>query len=213
MELTRILNSPSFTQWIAESLALFFLIGGVAVLAVGLGLFFNGGGTLRAFEKLNRWVSLRRATRPLEILRDTRPTVQKYRRWLAAIFVAGGAYALYGLATHFDAAAIIFSLRLNFLRADFASWLVDSTRWVLIAGNLTAIAIGFALAFAPAFVEAIESAGSRWFSERQLTKGSDDLRLPLDQRVAENPRVSGLIIAFFGLVLIGAFTLMLFGVR
>lgn len=125
----------------------------------------------------------------------------------------GGAYALYGLPTQFDTRAVIFSLRLQFLRGDFASWLIESTRWVLIAGNLTAFAVGFALAFAPATVEALEAGGSRWFSERQITKGSDDLRTPLDRRVAANPRASGLIIAFFGLVLIGAFTLILLGIR
>jgi hypothetical protein len=213
MELTRILNSPAFMQWIAESLVLFFLLGGVAVLAVGLGLFFNSEGTLRHFDTLNRWVSLRRTSRPLEVVRDTRPAVRKYRRWLAAIFVAGGAYALYGLVARFDAGAVIFALRLDFLRPDFASWAIESARWVLIAGNLAAIAVGFALAFAPASVEAVETRGSQWYSERQITKGSDALRLPLDTRVAQSPRASGLIIAFFGLALIGAFALMLFGVR
>jgi len=40
---------------------------------------------------------------------------------LAAIFVIGGAYALYGLPTQFDTRAVIFSFRLQFLRGDFAS--------------------------------------------------------------------------------------------
>ena len=213
MEITRMLNSPAFTQWIAESLVVFFLLGGAAVLAVGLGLLLNSEATLRLFERMNRWVSMRRTSRPLEIVRDTRPLVQRYRRWLAAIFLAGGLYALYGLIMRFDTGAVIFALRLDFLRADFASWVIESTRWVLIVGNVAALVVGFALAFSPASVEALEAAGSRWFSERQLTKGSDDLRTPLDRRVAANPRAAGLIMAFFGLVLIGAFTLMLLGIR
>ena len=60
MDLTRILNSQAFAQWIAQSLAIFFLLGGFVVLAVGLGLFFRAEKTLRTFDTLNRWVSMRR---------------------------------------------------------------------------------------------------------------------------------------------------------
>jgi hypothetical protein len=198
-------------QWLAESLVLLFLVGGLVVVAVGLSLVVNGEGTLRFFDAMNRWVSLRRATKPLEVLRDTRQFALKYRRWLAAIFVAGGIIALYGLVARFDASAVIFVFRLDVLRPSFASWLVDSARWILIVGNLAAIVVGIALGFFPDSVERLEARGSRWYSERQFAKGSADLRLPLDRKVAAHPRASGLIMTFFGLVLVGAFGLQLFG--
>ena len=65
---------------------LFFLLGGVALLAVGVSLIVNSAGALRFFGSMNRWVSMRRMSRPLEIPRDTRQAVQKYRHVLAAIF-------------------------------------------------------------------------------------------------------------------------------
>ena len=213
MELLKILNSPAFTQWIAESLAVLFLVGGFAAVAVGLGLFFSPGGTLRLFGTINRWVSMRHVARPLEVLRDTRPAVLRYRRWIAAAFILGGAFALYGLIAQFDAKGVIFIYRLDFFKPSFATWLVDSARWILIIGNIAAIAIGLALAFSPAAIARLEAEGARWYSERQVIKGANDMHLPVDQRVASYPRYSGLIMAFFGLVLIGIFGIMLFGTR
>ena len=213
MELTQILNSPAFAQWIAESLAIFFLLGGFVALAVGLGLFFNSEGTLRLFGRMNRWVSMRRTTRPLEIARDTRSAVMRHRYWIAAAFILGGAFALYGLTVQFDARSVIYVYRLDFFKPSFATWVVDSARWILIVGNVAALIIGLALAFSPSAVAELEAAGSRWYSERQVTKGADDLRTPLDQRVAAYPRYSGLIMMFFGLVLIFTFGFMLAGAR
>ena len=97
-----ILSSVAFWQWIAEVLIVFFLIGGIVSLAVGVGLILNSACTLRFLAALNRWVSMRSATKPLEIPRDTTRAVQKHRRWLAVIFIAGGAFATFVLATKFD---------------------------------------------------------------------------------------------------------------
>lgn len=213
MELIRILNSQAFVQWMAQSLAVVFLVGGFVTLGVGLGLFFNSGGTLRLFESMNRWVSLRRATRPLELPRDTRSAVIRNRKVLAAVCILGGAFALYGLASWFDARSVIYVFGLDYFKPSFASWVADSARWVLVVGNVVAIAIGIALAFFPGAVETLEARGSRWYSERQLRKGSDALRLPLDQKVATYPRFSGLLMMFFGLVLVGTFGFMLAGMR
>jgi hypothetical protein len=213
MEFLRILNSHAFVQWLAQSLAIFFLLGGFVVLAVGLGLFFNSERTLRLFGPMNRWVSMRRTTRPLEIARDTRPIVLRHRRLIAAACILGGVFALYGLFTHFDAKAVIYVYRLEIFKPSFAGWIADSARWILIVGNAAAIVIGLALAFSPSAVAKLEAAGSRWYSERQATKGADDMKTPLDDRVAAYPRYSGVIMMFFGLVLIGVFGSMLAGIR
>jgi len=213
MELLKILKSQVVTMWIAESIAIFFLLGGIVVLAVGLGLFFRSERTLRFFSSANRWVSMRRPTRPLEVAHDTRPAVLRYHRWIAAGFILGGAFALYGLVAHFDAKAVAYVFRLDVFKPVFAGWVADSVRWILIVGNAAAIVIGLALAFSPAAVAKLEDAGSRWYSERKATRGADDMKTPLDQRVATYPRYSGVIMMFFGLVLIGVFGSMLAGIR
>ena len=209
MEFTDLLNSNSFRQWFGQFLVVFFLVAGLALLTVGVSLVANSSATLRFFAGMNRWVSTRRAFKPVEIPRDTRHVVQKYRMWLAGLFMAGGAYAIYGLTAWFDPGAVIWIYRLDFFKPAFASWVVDSARWVLLLGNLVAIVVGIMLAFFPERLNSLESAGSRWYSERNVAKGRERMNLTLDSWVAESPRASGCIIAFFALVLLGAFGLWL----
>jgi hypothetical protein len=211
MELTRILSSPAFGQWIAESLAIFFLLGGFVALAVGAGLFFRAESTLRFFGTVNRWVSMRHVADRLEIVHDTRPAVLRYRFLIAAVFIVGGAFALFSLITQFDAKAVLYVYRMSLFKPAFAAWLVDGAKWILIVGNIVAIVVGLALAFFPGAVANLEAKGGRWYSEPEVVKRADDLRLPLDQRVVAYPRHSGVAMMFFGLVLIGTFGIMLFG--
>lgn len=209
MEFLNMMGSQGVKLWLAQSTVIFFLVSGLALLAVGISLIVNSACTLRFFGSMNRWVSMRRVSKPLEIPRDTRQKVQQYRYWFAAIFVAGGTFAIFNLLTQFDAAAITFVLGLSFLKPSFSGWLIDSVRWLLILGNVLAIVAGILLAFSPATVVKLEARGSHWYSERQITKGADQLNLKLDAWVEAHPRPAGWGIVFFALALIGAFGLML----
>jgi len=213
MEFLNVLGSYGFRSWFAQFLIVVFLVGGVVSLAIGLSLIFNSAGTLKFSTGMNRWVSTRRTFKPFEVPRDTLRAVQKYRRWLAVLFVVGGIFAVYGLATQFNVKAVILVFGLDYFRPSFASWVVESARWVLIIGNLVGIAVGIMLAFFPDALMALEARGSRWYSERQLVKGRETMNLTLDNWVAQFPRASGCIITFFALVLIGAFGLMLPAIR
>lgn len=209
MDLLKIIDSQAFREWMVQSIVLIFFIGGLVLLVIGVSLLVNSAATLRVFSGMNRWVSMRRATRPLEVMRDTRPLVLKYRYLFAAVFVVGGIFSLSGLITQFDHKAIIYALSLEFLRRDFAGWLLDSIRWVLIAGNVAGIVVGLLLALSPNTLVKIEAAGSRWFSERQAAKGADDMRMKLDPLVAAYPRAAAGVILCIALLLVAAFGLML----
>jgi len=207
------LDSHAFQQWAVQFLGVLFLVGGLMALAVGVGLIVGSAGTLRFLAAMNRWVSTRRAFKPIEIPRDTRQAVQKHRRWLAAALIAGAAFSIFGLAAWFDAGAVSFVFGLDARPSSIASWLVESARWALIAGNLAAIVIGIMLRFFPGAVAALEARGSRWYSDRQLVKGADKMNLALDNWVAESPRASGWMIAIAGLLLAGDFGIILAVVR
>ena len=207
------IHSDAFRDWAVQFLAVLFMVGGLAVFAVGVGLIVGRAGTLRFLAATNRWVSTRRTFRPFEIPHDTRQAVQKHRRWLAVIFVAGAAFALYGLGARFDARAVGFVFGLNMQPASGASWLVESVRYVLIAGNLAAIVIGILLGFFPQVIAALEARGGHWYSDRQLVKGGDAMNLSLDGWVAASPRAAGWIMIVAGLVLAIDFGIMLFAIR
>ncbi len=115
--------------------------------------------------------------------------------------------------TQFNTSAVITLFSLNFLRPAFAGWLVDSFRWLLVAGNLIAITVGIMLAFFPDALSKLEARGSGWVSERQAVRGADAMHNTLDTWVAAHPRAAGAIIGFFALALIGAFGLLLPGIR
>ena len=209
MEFLNMMGSQAVRLWLAQSTVIFFLVGGVALLVVGVCLLVNSAAALRFFGNMNRWVSMRGASRSLEIPRDTRQAVQQYRYWLAAIFVSGGVFAVFSLLTQFKATAVVTMLGLESLRPVVVLWVIDSVRWMLVAGNMGAVVAGIMLAFFPAAVVALEARGSHWYSERKITKGGDDMNTRLDTWVAVYPRAAGGIIVVFALALIGAFALIL----
>jgi hypothetical protein len=213
MNFVNAVNASAVQQLCMQFLTVIFLVGGFALLAIGAGLIFRSADALRFFAFMNRRVSMRHALKPIEIPRDTRQVVQKYRRWLAAIFIAGGVFAIFGLVMRFDVRAAMILLNLDSLHPVLASPLVDSARWLLIVGNFVAIVVGTLLGFFPDVLGTLEARGGRWYSERQIGKGADAMHFALDDRVAASPRASGLIIAFFALILIVAFGLMLIGLR
>lgn len=209
MDVLGFIDHPALRLWFAQSAVLFFFISGFALLAVGLWLVLNSAAALRFFEGMNRWVSMRRATRPLEIARDTRPLVLRYRFLIAAFVVAAGVFAIYGLLTQYDAREAVRLLGLESQRPVLALWLVDSARWLLIAGNALGIVVGIVLVFAPGLLTRVEARGGDWYSERRLVKGADAMNTGLDAQVAARPRAAGIIITLVALLLIGAFGLLL----
>ena len=209
MDLLNLFDVQSVRMWIAQSAVLFFLISGFALLAVGLLLVVNSAAALRFFDGMNRWVSMRRATRPLEIARDTQPLVQRHRYLIAAFVIAAGVFAISGLLTQYEAKAAVRMLGLDVLRPALGLWLVDSARWLLVAGSVLGIVIGLLLAFAPEKLARIEAQGGDWYSERRLVKGADAMNTGLDAQVAAHPRAAGLAIVVMALLLVGAFGLLL----
>jgi len=209
----QILDSLAFWQWIVQVLVVLFIVGGLVGIAVGYGLFANSARTLTFLSTLNRWTSTRRAMKPVEILRSTTPVVQKYMRVFAAIFLVGGLYSLYALVAQFNTEAIIFSLKLSRVHPQISGLLIDGARWILIVGNVAAVAVGIMMAFFPDKLNALEARGSKWFSARSMTQIGDQMHNPLDRWVAASPRAAGAVITVGSFVIVVSFALMLFAQR
>jgi hypothetical protein len=209
----QILDNLAFWQWIAQVLVVFFIIGGLVGIAVGYGLFANSARTVTFLSTMNRWTSTRRAMKPVEILRNTTPVVQKYMRVIAAIFLVGGLYSLYALIAQFNTEAIIFSLKLSKVHPQISGLLIDGARWILIVGNVAAIAVGIMMAFFPDKLIALEARGSKWFSARSMTQIGDQMHAPLDRWVAASPRAAGAVITVGSFIIVVSFAFMLFAQR
>jgi hypothetical protein len=205
--------SYAFQQWVIQFLIVLFFVGALLGLGVGVCLLACTARTLRFFNVMNRWVSMRRALRPIEIPRDTTQAVQRHRYLLAGIFLVGAVYSLFILITRFDPRAVIYVFNLKTLSAPIASWLIESVRWLLIAGNLLAIGVAIMLGFFPAALVRLEAKGGRWYSTRRAFRGVDTMHVSLDKLVAAFPRISGLIITVATLLLVIGFGTMLLGLR
>jgi hypothetical protein len=191
---------PHFDNYIIDqlllpSLTLFFFVGGVFAVAVGVGLIASSGMVLRLFGPMNYTVSTRQSFKQMAATRDSGTFVWKYRRLIGAIFVVGAAYSIYGLIARVDSSAVVTMFNLK-LPMPFVLSLVDAARLFLIAACTVSIAVGILLGFFPDAMRAIEKQSSHWYSTRQLAPGAETMNLAFDNWVAAFPRTAGWIIVF-----------------
>jgi hypothetical protein len=185
------MNWSTALELILPALKLFALVASLAGLALGLGLILRGAATLRWVATLNRWVSSRRATKPLDV---TRATPSGNRFLLGAALAAIGVYAMAVLAlSPVDAklaAMLGYDPRYSLAALGFAF-----LRWLFVAGSALAAAVGLLMLFAPRALAALEARSSYWISSRRLTAGADKMYMPLDRMAERFPRAAGATIA------------------
>ncbi len=194
-------NNYVFDQLLAPAVVLFFFIGGLFALSVGVGLIVSSDRVFRLFGLMNQTVSTRKAFKPMAVWRDSGGLVWKYRRRIGTILVVGAAYSVYELIVGIHDAAVVPVLNLK-LPPLFVFWLVQSTRWFLVGGCTVSIAVGILLVFFPEAMLAIEKRASHWISTRRLDPGAEKMNLTLDNWVAAFPRAAGwiLVVPALGLV-------------
>ncbi|MFA6313304.1 MAG: hypothetical protein WCV99_17305 [Sterolibacterium sp.] len=189
------LNSYVFDQLVAPALVLFFFIGGLAAVVIGLGLIFKSAWIFRLFDTLNHSVSTRNATKPLAVPRDSSQFFLKYRLPIGVIFVFGAVYSDYGLLTGAGNAAIV-TLFNTKLPPGYIFWIVESVRYFLLVTCTASIMVGILMLISPDTLKAVENIGGRWISTRRIAPGAEKAYLTLDQWVAAFPRTAGFIILF-----------------
>jgi len=197
-------------QLVIPVVVLTLLAGGIAGAALGIGLVLRPACTLAFIGRMNRWVSTRRALKPLEIPRSVEPSASAGARQplFGAFLVLGGATVIYVLA-----------LRLQLPRVSIAAgpgpvlWAiaVDTIRWILITGSAAGVMLGLLLLFAPARYAAVTARLNYWYSTRKLISPTGDaMRVTLEPKVEGNPRVAGWLIAAASLAVTLAMATLLF---
>jgi len=162
--------------------------------AAGVGLIVSSAGTLRIFQTMNRWVSMRGALKPMEIPRDTEAYSHRHRRWVGGALIAGGVFSLVGLVAGIDAAALGALFAKGGMAPVFAI-VAQALRWFLIVGSAAGVAVGGLLCFSPDALVTLERHANRWVSPRRAMRGADDMNLTLDKLVETHPGPSGWILA------------------
>ncbi|HEX7649817.1 MAG TPA: hypothetical protein VF450_20650 [Noviherbaspirillum sp.] len=190
-----VISQQAAVHILASSLLRFCFLGGVLGIAVGLGLLFRSAAMFRMFDAMNRWVSFRKAFKPLEIPRDSSRFFQEHRRVVAAVVVAAAFFTLYNLLFRFNVshAAQLIGMRMK-LPVGWVEWLLASLVWFLLIGNTVAIAVGAMLAFAPVPMARLELASARWISTRRFMKVTDTMHDEPDHWVHHSPRAIGAVL-------------------
>ncbi|MCX7093511.1 MAG: hypothetical protein NTY50_08705 [Methylobacter sp.] len=199
------LSIPSqvIDQILIPSLLRFLFIGGCFSFLVGIGLIFHNERMFRIFEKMNRWVSSRRATRLLEIPRDCWPLMLRYRYVLSAFITLGAAYATFGLITQVDVEAVVHGIGSSpHLPTPYISWILTSIKWFLLLGCVVGIPVGLMLGFFIAPLSKIEKLSGTWISTRNnvLGKKADVLHAGFDNLVTSYPKTAGWIVSIMSMV-------------
>ena len=207
-----VLNQLFVDQLLVPVVIRCFLVFGIIGFVVGVGLIIDPVRMHRFFGFVNTWVSLRRSTKWLAVPRDISSTVQRYRHLIGLTFILLGAFTTFVLMTRIDVNLVVANLRVA-APLLFVAWLVDSTRLLLIVGNVLAIAIGFMLMIFPNFLQSVETRVNRWVSFRAQSLGADTENMGLDRWVASYPRVSGWLVAIATLPLVAIYGLHLLAQR
>lgn len=198
------------------TVVIFLLLGGLAGTLLGAALVWRSAAALRFAARMNRWVSTREALRVLETPHKLAAAPSPaLRRALGAFLLVGGAFA-----------AAFLLLRLGVLArgsyvpgVDLERWLVsgvmlETMKWVLVAGSAFAFAVGFLMLFFPAQLAAFEARMDHWYYSRQPLAGEDTtvtprMIMPLEPRVEANPRAAGWLIAIASLLVAAAMVVLI----
>lgn len=197
-------------QILLPSLLNVLFIGGIFSFVVGIGLVFHSELMFRLFDKMNRWVSLRRSTRALEIPRDCWPLVQRYQYILSVFITVGAVYALFRLITQVDIQVIVpgISTKLH-LPELYVSWLLTSIWWFLTLGCAVSVVVGLLLGFSLPTLSKWEGLSGTWISTRNsvIGKKANVIHVGFDELVVSFPKTAGWIVVILSMIeltLVGA---------
>lgn len=200
-------------QLLVSAVVVFLFVVSLLGLALGLGLMLRIPAMLPFMELMNRWISMRKALKPLETTVHTPvPGAAAGARWFGVILVAIGAYAAVVLTTSFDVQRLALLFKVD-PRYSLASIALEVLKWLLVVGSLAAVVTGLMLLFFPHAWRGLEERANRWYSTRNLELAGDTVYMSLDRMVEAHPRVAGGVIFVLSLVAAIASGMLLFARR
>ena len=179
---------------------IFIIIGALVAILLGIGLIFLPKATLKFNEKINARISLRKATKKIEIPIKSEPYFYRYSKISGIILIFGSLFVLYTLNT-FNIYSLIPYLPKSITPAVW-SWLLDAGQiFFYISGSFILI-FGFIIFIRPSAVKNFEQAANHWISTRQgFSKMSSDINFT-NRLVNTYPRIFGAFMTFFAIIVL-----------
>ncbi|WP_066707440.1 hypothetical protein [Curvibacter delicatus] len=198
-----------FDQFLLPFFVRFFFVFSLIGLATGAGLVFFPGRMREVFEQGNRWLSVRRHMKWLEVPYDIDTALYRFARQLGGVLIALAVYSTFVLATQVNAAGLVSAMGADKTGDPMLALIVaDTVRWSLVAGGVLGIVVMLLVLFSPNLMGGIEKPADRWYSTRNWLRGLDQMRMGFDTWVQGHPRAMG------SLMLLGSLVVSLhFGIR
>ena len=198
------------SEIVQQAIFIFLLVGAAFGLLAGILLLVNSERAFAIGDRLNRWVSTRAALRPLEEYHSISRPLYRMHRLVGALICAGALYSLVVLATPYGEAAITKSLS-GLGPQRFASWIAESLRLVLLAGNLGALLFGLVFIVRPSALRSLEAWADRRISTRKAIKPLEEMHIPVDRFTRAHPRLVGAVVILGSLYVLANLGFVLLG--
>lgn len=176
---------------------LFFLIASAFSFVVGVALAVRSQKALRAFDSLNRWISVRKMMRPLMMPHNVESTLMKRRIVLGSVIAGGGLVSILLLVgTDLTPALSLFEGSLT--QAQIAG-VADNLEWFMLAGNAACLLVGALILFAPQTLLAVENYTDRWLTMRKTMQPLEKMHMEIDCWVLKHPTSVGIALTVLSL--------------
>ncbi len=187
-------SSVFFLQILQQTVGIVLLLGAAVGLIFGIMLIFDGARAFRISDRLSGWVSTRAALRPMEESRDISRPLYRMHRLVGTLICAGALYSLVVLGSTYGETAIMKSLSGLGQARWFSSWMGESLRLILLAGNLGALLFGLVFIVRPSALRSLETWANTQISGRKSTKPIETMHMQPDRFTHAHPRLVGSLV-------------------
>lgn len=189
-----------------RTLIYLLIVGNLLALVLGVTMQVAPGKLHTWFGTWAGWITFRRATKPLDIPRDTDQFVLRYPRLLGATLLASAALilikgALFVAPLSTAAGGQLLARFFPATRLARGAWetLWLSSIWLLALGAVLALAVGLLAWFRTDWLTNWSALSNRWISTRRVAKPAAKPYFGLERRVRAQPRLWGGLITLLTL--------------
>ncbi|MCW8918189.1 MAG: hypothetical protein OQL08_05185 [Gammaproteobacteria bacterium] len=182
-----------------EATLLFLLIGSLFALLLGVLFLLSPQQAAMFTGRYNRWLSLRRPTRPLEIPHPVDHTLYHHHRLIGLLLLLAAGYILYRFGFDYRQQEAVALIAASPWHPALVEWLLEALLWFLIPFSLLLLLLGGAMALKPSTLKGLEQHANRWLSTRKLLHPLDKPNLSLDRWSQSHPRLFGALLTLAAL--------------
>ncbi len=189
-------NSTLLQEIIFDSMKLFFIIGAISGVIIGLFLIYKPDSFKKWNQKLNHWYSSRKTLKPLEIMHETDSHVYKHNKyWGGAMLIGSGLFLYHYFTWQFPETAL--KLLFPNQAESFVAEATMSSIWMFLAVFiLMGIPVWVLLIINPDLLKRVSKLFNHWYSTRLALLPLVKMHHEFDKMVVKNNRVFGILFIF-----------------